>query len=87
MNPLGPPQRQALIGERFRRFPSPTYQKWRFGKIRDYAGATITLVLCVEILRVAFWHDSKSPRCNTQVDPWHWNPGNPVLAYFRVFKR
>eukprot|EP00959_Pyramimonas_sp_CCMP1952_P193974 4056171-Pyramimonas_sp.AAC.1 len=29
---------------------------------------------------MAFWHDSRSPRRNGQVDPWNWNPENNVLA-------
>eukprot|EP00959_Pyramimonas_sp_CCMP1952_P438750 9185723-Pyramimonas_sp.AAC.1 len=44
--------------------------------IQDYAGATVTSVHCVEVLRMAFWHDSGSSRRISQVDPWHWNPEN-----------
>eukprot|EP00959_Pyramimonas_sp_CCMP1952_P097894 2045844-Pyramimonas_sp.AAC.1 len=45
------------------------------------------LILRVEVLGMAFWHDSGSSRRNSQVDPWRWNPENNVLACFRVFKR
>eukprot|EP00959_Pyramimonas_sp_CCMP1952_P021510 453530-Pyramimonas_sp.AAC.1 len=55
--------------------------------VQYYAGATITLVLCVEFLGMAFWHDSRSSGRNNQVDPWRWNPESNVLRCFRVFKR
>eukprot|EP00959_Pyramimonas_sp_CCMP1952_P396569 8308865-Pyramimonas_sp.AAC.1 len=37
-------------------FPSSTCQKWCFERILDYAGATVMLVLCVEVPSMAFWH-------------------------------
>eukprot|EP00959_Pyramimonas_sp_CCMP1952_P229461 4797607-Pyramimonas_sp.AAC.1 len=66
-----------------RGLPSSTYQKLCFGRIQDYAGAKITLVLCADVLELAFWHDSGSSRRYNPVDPWRWNPENDVLAYFR----
>eukprot|EP00959_Pyramimonas_sp_CCMP1952_P457989 9475879-Pyramimonas_sp.AAC.1 len=36
---------------------------------------------------MATQHDSGSSRRNDQDNPWRWNPGNNVLACFRVFKR
>eukprot|EP00959_Pyramimonas_sp_CCMP1952_P436291 9136098-Pyramimonas_sp.AAC.1 len=58
-----------------------------FGRIQDFAGATITLIRGVaEVPIMAFWRVSGSSRRNSQVDPWRWNPEN-VLACFRVFKR
>eukprot|EP00959_Pyramimonas_sp_CCMP1952_P432596 9059019-Pyramimonas_sp.AAC.1 len=44
-----------------------------FGRIRAYTGAAVTLVLCVEVQRMAFCHDSGSPVRKNQVDPWLWN--------------
>eukprot|EP00959_Pyramimonas_sp_CCMP1952_P172732 3609451-Pyramimonas_sp.AAC.1 len=57
------------------------------GRVQDYASATVTCVLCVKVLGMAFWHDSVSSRRNNQDDPWGWNPKNNALAFFRVFKR
>eukprot|EP00959_Pyramimonas_sp_CCMP1952_P086545 1810343-Pyramimonas_sp.AAC.1 len=50
-------------------------------------GATVAWIRCVEISRLAFWHDSRSSRRNIQVDPWQWNPEDIGLACFRVFDR
>eukprot|EP00959_Pyramimonas_sp_CCMP1952_P030258 634419-Pyramimonas_sp.AAC.1 len=35
---------------------------------------------------MAFWHDSRSSECTSQVGPCRWNPESNVLACFRVFK-
>eukprot|EP00959_Pyramimonas_sp_CCMP1952_P081620 1705109-Pyramimonas_sp.AAC.1 len=61
--------------------------EWRFGRMREYAGAAVTLILCVEVLGMGFWHDSGSSRRNSQVDPVRWNPENNVLACSRLFRR
>eukprot|EP00959_Pyramimonas_sp_CCMP1952_P065659 1370815-Pyramimonas_sp.AAC.1 len=34
--------------------------------MQDYAGATVTLIFCVEVLGVAFWHTAGSSRRNSQ---------------------
>eukprot|EP00959_Pyramimonas_sp_CCMP1952_P206167 4311480-Pyramimonas_sp.AAC.1 len=60
--------------------------QWCFGRTQDYKGAAVTLIRGVAVPGMAFWHDSGSPRRNTQVDPWRWNPESNVLACFRIFK-
>eukprot|EP00959_Pyramimonas_sp_CCMP1952_P339260 7105608-Pyramimonas_sp.AAC.1 len=55
--------------------------------ILNLAGATVTLILCVEVLGMTFWHDSGSRRRNSQIHQLRWNPENHVLACFRVFTR
>eukprot|EP00959_Pyramimonas_sp_CCMP1952_P303000 6339924-Pyramimonas_sp.AAC.1 len=67
--------------------PRSAQQKWCSGMVQDFAGATVTLVRGVEIPRLVFWHDPRSSRRKSQVDPWRWNPENNVFVCFRVFKR
>eukprot|EP00959_Pyramimonas_sp_CCMP1952_P200317 4189542-Pyramimonas_sp.AAC.1 len=42
--------------------------------IPNYAGAAATLILCVEVLGMAFWRDSGTSKLNNQVHPCRWNP-------------
>eukprot|EP00959_Pyramimonas_sp_CCMP1952_P058563 1222950-Pyramimonas_sp.AAC.1 len=51
-----------------------------------YAGATVTLIRGAEVPGLAFRYESGSPRRNSQVDPWRWNPENNFDARFSVFK-
>eukprot|EP00959_Pyramimonas_sp_CCMP1952_P359216 7521483-Pyramimonas_sp.AAC.1 len=69
--------------QEFHGFPSPAYQGGCFEKIQDYVGATVRLIRCVEVPRMAFWYESGSSRRNSQVDPWRWNPESNDLAGFR----
>eukprot|EP00959_Pyramimonas_sp_CCMP1952_P356617 7468324-Pyramimonas_sp.AAC.1 len=64
------PERRAhsfLNLQEFHGFPRSAYQKLCFGRIQDYAGATVMLILCVEIPNMAFWHDSGSSRQDAAV--------------------
>eukprot|EP00959_Pyramimonas_sp_CCMP1952_P041880 875856-Pyramimonas_sp.AAC.1 len=62
-------------------------EQLRLGSNQDYEGARVTLVRGVEALGMKLWHGSSSSRCNSQIDPWHWNSENYALACFRVIKR
>eukprot|EP00959_Pyramimonas_sp_CCMP1952_P454604 9470167-Pyramimonas_sp.AAC.1 len=43
-------------------------QKWCFGRIQDYAGATVMLIRGVEIPNMVLWQDSGLSRRSSQ-DP------------------
>eukprot|EP00959_Pyramimonas_sp_CCMP1952_P185098 3870493-Pyramimonas_sp.AAC.1 len=58
-----------------------------FGRVHDIEGAAGRMIRGVDVPGMAFWRDSGSPRCNSQVHRWRWNTENNALACFRVSKR
>eukprot|EP00959_Pyramimonas_sp_CCMP1952_P206176 4311665-Pyramimonas_sp.AAC.1 len=44
--------------QEFHGLPRSTHQKWCFGTIQDYAGATVMWIRCVEVPKMAFWDGS-----------------------------
>eukprot|EP00959_Pyramimonas_sp_CCMP1952_P030952 649158-Pyramimonas_sp.AAC.1 len=69
--------------QEFHGVPWLTYQKWCCGKNPYNGGATATLIRGAEFPGMPFGHDSRSPRRNSQVDPWRWSPENNVVACFK----